>query len=271
MPVPAAIRCHLDRLAAWFDEPEASLTAFSGGVDSALVLFLSHHFLGDSGLGLIADSPSLKRADLALARGFCNRYGIGLRVVRTRELENEAYASNPIDRCFYCKDHLYETMCALRAAYPGHIFLNGTNADDSGDYRPGLEAARQHFIRSPLAECGISKADVRALARHFDLPVWDKPASPCLSSRIPYGERVTRDKLERIEAAEALLHEAGFTHCRVRHFADHAKVEVPADQVAALSAHADLITALRDLGFPSVEIDREGFVSGKLNRVHLPS
>lgn len=257
----------LDRLEAWFNPVEGSLTAFSGGVDSALVLFLSSRFLGEKGIGVIADSPSLKRRDLDQARTFCRQFGITLRVIRTGELENPNYASNPNNRCFFCKDTLYRKMEGLRDEYPGYYFLNGTNRDDHGDYRPGLQAASNHGIHSPLSDCGIGKPQVRLLAKHFELPVWDKPASPCLSSRVPYGQEVTQEKLAQIEAAETFLNELGFDEVRVRHFGEEARIEVPTAVVEKLlPLKASIQERFAGIGFTTASIDTEGLVSGKLNR-----
>ncbi len=257
----------IERLEAWFLPVEGSLTAFSGGVDSALVLYLSNRFLGDRGIGVIADSPSLKRRDLHQAREFCRRFGIRLRIIRTGELENPNYARNPANRCFFCKDTLYRTMADIRQEYPGYYVLNGTNREDHGDYRPGLQAASNHGIHSPLADCGIGKREVRLLARHFGLPVWDKPASPCLSSRIPYGRKVTEHKLQQIERAETLLNRFGFAEVRVRHFGKEARIEVPRADVERLLGHKTrLKKEMGKLGFDTATIDSEGLVSGKLNR-----
>ena len=257
----------LGRLKAWFNPVEGSLTAFSGGVDSALVLFLSKQFLGNNGVGVIADSPSLKRRDLKQAQDFCQQFGINLRVIQTGELENPNYASNPNNRCFFCKDTLYRNMEDVHKEYPGYYMLNGTNQDDHGDYRPGLMAASNHGIHSPLSDCGIGKARVRLLAKYFELPVWNKPASPCLSSRIPYGQEVTKNKLMQIEAAETLLNELGFNEVRVRHFGSEARIEVPAAFVEKLLPFKNQIqTAFSELGFETATIDAEGLVSGKLNR-----
>ena len=257
----------LGRLKAWFNPVDGSLTAFSGGVDSALVLFLSRKFLGEKGIGVIADSPSLKRRDLNLAKDFCQKFGINLRVIKTGELENPNYASNPDNRCFFCKDTLYRKMEGLREEYPNYYFLNGTNKDDHGDYRPGLQAASNHGIYSPLSDCGISKAEVRLLAKHFGLPVWDKPASPCLSSRIPYGQEVTQQKLQQIELAETFLNKLGFDEVRVRHFDKEARIEVPASVVEKLlPLKVKIQSRFAELGFETATIDAEGLVSGKLNR-----
>lgn len=257
----------LGRLEAWFNPVEGSLTAFSGGVDSALVLFLSHKFLGEKGIGVIADSPSLKRRDLKVATDFCQQLGIELRVINTGELNNSNYANNPSNRCFFCKDTLYQTMEDIRPEYPGYYMLNGTNLDDHGDYRPGIQAANNHGVYSPLSDCGIRKTDIRLLAKHFNLPVWDKPASPCLSSRIPYGQKVTEEKLHQIEAAETFLNRLGFDEVRVRHFGMEARIEVPADILEKLRPFKPQIQkAFKEMGFETATIDTEGFVSGKLNR-----
>ncbi|MCK6459829.1 MAG: ATP-dependent sacrificial sulfur transferase LarE [Planctomycetes bacterium] len=255
------------RLDRWFAGCPSAAVAFSGGVDSALVAFWARRCLGRERMAAwTADSPSLKRSDLEVARAFCAAHDIPLRVLKTREVEDPAYAANPVDRCFHCKRTLYRALDA-GARGTGAWILSGANVDDLGDYRPGLVAAEEASVRHPLLECGIGKDLVRALARSRGLAVWDKPASPCLSSRIPYGQPVTAEKLARIEAAEAWLSARGFPVCRVRHDGDVARVEVPAERIGLL---APLMGGLRDafaaLGFRGVEIDAEGFVSGKLNR-----
>lgn len=255
-------------LRRWFAQIHGSLTAFSGGVDSALVLFLARQHLGrDQAVGCISDSPSLKRSDLEEAKAFCDQFDIRLEIINTQEIEDEAYFTNPVNRCFACKSHLYHDLTELQKRFPNVTILNGTNADDFGDYRPGLQAASNHAVRSPLADCGINKQGVRSLAKEFGLPNWDKPASPCLSSRIPYGQRVTREKLSQIESAESILRRYGFNEARVRHYETHARIEVPAHQVAELRPHLDTIrNAFRGLGFSKTVLDEEGLVSGKLNR-----
>jgi len=263
-------RSPIEKLKIWFENLDGSLTAFSGGVDSALVLFLSRRFLGRKGIGVISDSPSLKRSDLKIAREFSLTHDITLQTIHTRELADPDYAANPPDRCFHCKSILYADLGTLRSIYPGYTLLNGTNADDLADYRPGLKAAEQMTIRSPLAECGLGKTAVRQLARGFGLGVWDKPASPCLSSRIPYGQSVTVEKLRQIEAAEDLLTTRGFDRIRVRHIDGMASIEVPPDDLPRLQRILPSVSEeLLKLGFSSVEADEEGLVSGKLNRAVL--
>ena len=262
------VTTQLAALERWFSPLPGALVAFSGGVDSALVLFLARRFLGpERAIGCIADAPSLKRADLKEAQTFCQAHGIRLEILLTNEIEDPAYHTNPINRCYACKSHLYHDLDALLPRFPGFRALNGTNRDDLGDYRPGLLAASQSQVLSPLVDCGLAKADVRALALHFQLSVWDKPASPCLSSRIPYGQPVTREKLAQIEAAESLLADQGFPVARVRHFGPEARIEVPASEIPRLlPLRAELAAAFAQIGFTHATIDPEGLVSGKLNR-----
>lgn len=258
----------LKQLEAWFAKCPGALVAFSGGVDSSLVAFLAHHFLGRSrAMAVISASPSLKLSELDGAKVFAGQHNLALRVVTTEELLNPNYFQNPSNRCYYCKHTLYDELAGLLVEFPDRWVLNGTNTDDLGDYRPGLEAAAEFEVRSPLVDCGIDKSGVRALAAHFNLECWDKPASPCLSSRVPYGEQITAEKLRQIEFAEARVAEAGFPVNRVRHFGTVAKVEVPADRVDELAQlRGKLELQLMELGFERVELDAEGFVSGKLNR-----
>ena len=191
-----------------------------------------------------------------------------MKVVATQELQNPDYFLNPANRCFFCKKTLYTELEQVAAEIAGSWILNGTNTDDVGDYRPGLMAASDFSVRSPLLDCGMNKETVRALAATLELECWDKPASPCLSSRIPYGQRVTEQKLRQIENGEAVLIAKGFPIVRLRHKGDTASIEVPPDRLDALrSIEKPLAEALRDIGFEHMIIDPEGFVSGKLNRV----
>jgi uncharacterized protein len=257
-----------DRLRDWFRPLPGTITAFSAGVDSSLVLYLSKRFLGRKAVGCISVSPSLKRKDYAAAIAFCDGYDIPLEVIETGEIDDAEYAANTPNRCWHCKTHLYRDLRTVQARYPGFVVVNGTNKDDLGDYRPGLRAAQDFQVRSPLAECGLTKADVRSLARHFGLPNHDKPASPCLSSRVPYGQAVTREKLRQIEAAEEVLNRYGFADIRVRHYGEEARIEVPEDSIAPLRASFNKIAAeIEALGFERCTVDSEGLVSGKLNRV----
>lgn len=259
----------LEKLRDWFRECPGALVAFSGGVDSSLLAFLSQYFLGRvQTLAVISASPSLKLSDLDEAKDFARANDLSIRVITTKEMENPNYFSNPTNRCYFCKHTLYDELADLRKDYTGWWVLNGTNRDDLGDYRPGLKAADEFEVRSPLSDCGIDKEGVRALAAYFKLQCWNKPASPCLSSRVPYGEEITVKKLRQIEDAEALVKDVGFPINRVRHYGDTARVEVAEDLQAKLAENREVIAeGIRKLGFTQVDFDEEGFVSGKLNRV----
>ncbi len=263
------IQSKLSLAEQWFANNRSNvIVAFSGGVDSCLVAFLARKFLSKEGAkAVIADSPSLKRKDLEVAQSFCKQYDIDLEIINTKELENLNYASNPIDRCYFCKYTLYDELRDIAAKYPGTDILNGQNFDDLSDYRPGTKAAHEFRVLKPLADCKFTKEDIRALARYFELTTWDKPASPCLSSRIPYGQEVTVEKLRQIEDAENMLNSLGFQDVRVRHFGEKARIEVPSGQVEALKKYEKSIASfIREIGFKECEIDTEGLISGKLNR-----
>lgn len=259
----------LNSLKNWFGRHKATITAFSGGVDSSLVLYVSYMVLGKKGIGLISNSESLKSKDFQEAVQFCEKYGIQLEIIKTEEIQDPQYTANPVNRCFFCKNHLYEAMIDMvQKKYQGYTIINGTNFDDLGDYRPGIEASKLYNIQSPLAELKIRKPEVIAMANYLGLPNAFKPPSPCLSSRIPYGTAVTAQRLKKIEEAEFLLNQYGFHHVRVRYRGEMASIEVPEDQIPVLKTHlAPISLGIRSLGFKKVVIDEEGFVSGKLNRV----
>lgn len=259
----------LELLKKWFENHKGTVTAFSGGVDSSLVLYVSNLVQGENGIGLISNSESLKSKDFEVALIFCRTHNIKLDVIKTEELKDSNYTSNPANRCFFCKNHLYEAMVdIIQDKYPGYTILNGTNLDDLGDYRPGLQAAEKYGIRSPLAELRISKREVIEMAAELGLETASKPPSPCLSSRIPYGTQVNTTKLRQIEQAEYILNDFGFDHVRVRHRGDEASIEVPSDEIPSLESQFEEISQeIRELGFLKVRLDTEGFVSGKLNRV----
>jgi uncharacterized protein len=245
--------------------------AFSGGVDSTVVAKAAHLALGDRALAVTADSPSVARAELADARRVAAELGIRHVIVPTAEFADPNYLRNDGARCYFCKSELYHRIESLLPELGNPVVCSGANLDDMGDYRPGLMAAREHGIRHPLQEAGCTKADVRALARHWGLDIWDKPAAPCLSSRLAPGVTVTPERTGRIEEAERLLHELGFRECRVRlHDGELARIEVPLGELARLAADSvreSLAARLRELGFRYVTLDLEGFRSGNLNQL----
>ncbi len=244
------------------------IVAYSGGVDSALVAAVAHEVLGDRALAVTADSPSLARSELADAISLAGRIGITHRTVRTNEMERDGYRTNRPDRCYFCKDTLYLELDRISVADGYATVVNGTNTDDLGDYRPGLSAAAKHGVRSPLVVAGMTKSDVREAAKRLGLPIWDKPAQACLSSRIPYGTPVSVKVLERIGAAEAALRELGFGQLRVRHHGRVARIEVPPEQIADLVGRENRVkiaAAVHAAGYTYVTVDLDGFRSGSLN------
>lgn len=243
--------------------------AFSGGIDSTVVAQAARTALGDRAVAVTADSPSVPRAEIEEARQLAERIGIRHRIVRTEEFASPDYVRNDGTRCYHCKSELYAQIERLLPELDAEVICSGANLDDLGDYRPGLVAAAEHHVRHPLQEAGFTKADVRTLARHWDLPTWDKPASPCLSSRLAPGVEVTPERTARIEAAERYLRQLGLRELRVRlHEGELARIEVP---LAALPMLADpavrepLQDHLKGLGFRYVTLDLEGFRSGSLN------
>jgi pyridinium-3,5-biscarboxylic acid mononucleotide sulfurtransferase len=249
------------------------LVAYSGGVDSAYLAWEAHRQLGSDMLAVIADSPSLARSHLADAAAFANEQGIPLQVIQTSELDRAEYVVNDSSRCFHCKDELFDVMEDFRKAHGFGAIAYGVNVDDQGDFRPGQAAARQHHVSAPLLEAGLTKQDIRDLARAEGLRVWDKPASACLSSRIEYGRPVTREALSVVERGEDALRELGFRQFRVRHHGDIVRIEIAEDELprALDSAMASEFTRLfKALGFKFVTLDLEGFRSGSMN-VLLPA
>jgi pyridinium-3,5-biscarboxylic acid mononucleotide sulfurtransferase len=258
-----------DRLLAVLRELPGAAVAFSGGVDSAVVARAAHLALGNRAVAVTADSASVPRSELADARRLAELIGIRHVVVRTEEFDNPDYLKNDGTRCYHCKTELYSTIDQLLPELGVPVICSGANLDDQGDYRPGLVAAAEHRVRHPLQEAGFTKADVRAVARSWGLPAWDKPASPCLSSRLAPGLAVTPERTRRVEEAEAFLRSLGLRDCRVRyHEGDLARIEVPAADVIRLATEpvrSELARRLKDLGFKFVALDLEGFRSGSLN------
>ncbi|PSB17463.1 ATP-dependent sacrificial sulfur transferase LarE [Phormidesmis priestleyi ULC007] len=260
----------LEQLTTLFAEMETAMIAYSGGIDSTLVAKIAVDALGDRAIAITAESPSLLPEDLEDARVQAAEMGIAHKVVQTHEMDNPNYSSNPVNRCYFCKSELHDTLkpMAMQWGYP--YVVDGVNADDLHDYRPGIQAAKERGARSPLAEVGVTKAEVRELSKHLGLPWWDKPSQPCLSSRFPYGEEITIAKLQRVGRSEVYLRKLGWQNLRVRSEGDTARIEVLPDQVKEFVIQTDLpqlVSALQSYGFLYVTLDLEGYRSGKLNQV----
>ncbi len=260
----------LTQLQTLFTAMDQALIAYSGGIDSTLVAKIAYDVLGDRAVAITAESPSLLPEDLEDARIQAGEIGIPHKIVQTHEMDNPNYTANPVNRCYFCKSELHDTLkpLALQWGYP--YVVDGVNADDLRDYRPGIQAAKERGVRSPLAEVGVTKTEVRELSKYLGLPWWDKPAQPCLSSRFPYGEEITIPKLQRVARGERYLRQLGLKNLRVRSEQDTARIELPPEQIKEFVLTTDLpqlVTAFQSFGFLYVTLDLEGFVSGKLNRV----
>jgi pyridinium-3,5-biscarboxylic acid mononucleotide sulfurtransferase len=262
-----------DVLGATLRDLGSVMVAYSGGTDSAFLAWAAYQALGEKMLAVIADSPSLPRAELQAALAFTTRHNIPAQIVRTDEIENPDYQRNDANRCFHCKDELFTVMESARQARGFRYLAYGMNLDDRGEFRPGQQAAAQHHVLTPLVTAQLSKAEIRQLSLEAGLELWDKPASACLSSRIEYGRAVTRENLLQVEQAEEALHTLGFRQVRVRHHGELARIEIArAELPLALSVEMlDRITAaLRPLGFLYVTLDTQGYRSGSMNDV-LPA
>jgi pyridinium-3,5-biscarboxylic acid mononucleotide sulfurtransferase len=246
---------------------ESVIVAYSGGVDSAYLAYVAHDTLGPRAFAVTADSPSYPERHRQMAIDIASRFGLQHEIIHTSELERPEYRANPANRCYFCKNELYTHL--VRIAEARHsIVVDGNNADDRGDYRPGRQAAREFGVRSPLDEVDLSKEEIRELSRRVGLPTWDEPASACLSSRIPYHHEVTDEKLRTIERAEQVLRSHGFRVCRVRHHDDLARIEVGRDELSKAlepDTAAAIVHELKALGYRYVTIDMQGYRTGSLN------
>jgi uncharacterized protein len=249
------------------------LVAYSGGVDSAYLAWIAHRELGDNMLAVIADSPSLARTQLTDAIAFASEQSIPLETIVTSELDRPEYARNDGQRCFHCKDELFDVMENLRAARGFDAIAYGVNADDQGDFRPGQKAAREHHVATPLLSAGLTKQEIRELSRHAGLRIWDKPASACLSSRIEYGRPVTREALDMVERGEDAIRMLGFRQFRVRHHGEIVRIEIAREELQRAldpAMAAEFARIFKALGFKFVTLDLEGFRSGSMNSLLAP-
>jgi pyridinium-3,5-biscarboxylic acid mononucleotide sulfurtransferase len=255
------------------------IVAYSGGVDSAYLAYIAHDTLGPQALAITADSPSYPERHRQMAIQIAEQFGLRHEIIHTSELERPEYRANPVNRCYYCKHELYTTLTHIASERGYTVIVDGSNADDRGDYRPGRQAAREFGVRSPLDEVGLTKAEIRELSHRAGLPTWDEPASACLSSRIPYQSEVTDEKLRMIERSEDALRDLGFRVCRVRHHdqgvpgSDRrqgplARLEIGRDELARAldpDIRDRIVAALRGFGYQHVTIDLQGYRTGSLN------
>lgn len=244
------------------------VVAYSGGVDSALVLKVAHQCTGGRAVAITAVSASLPQQELAEAKTIASQIGARHVLLDTHETEDPRYLANGPTRCYFCKSEVYDSLVAYARREGYRFVVDGTNADDASDHRPGRKAARERGVRSPLQEAGLTKAEIRELARGFGLPNWDKPAAACLSSRIPYGTQITAEMLSQVERAESLLRELGFRQVRVRHHEQIARIEVEAEELErVISLREEILSAFKEFGFIYIALDLAGFRSGSLNEV----
>lgn len=253
---------------------ESVLVAFSGGADSALVAKAAREVLGKVWMKAVtAKSKALPESEVDEVNQFVSHHDIPHVWIETHEIEDPHYAANPVNRCYFCKTELYEHLTPLAKQWGIQVIANGVNYDDLSDWRPGLQAAKEHSVKSPLVEAGLHKSEIREISKWLGLSTWDKPAAACLSSRFPYGEAITPEKLRQVDQGEAILKSYGFRVVRLRHFGSFAKIEIGSEELKRLLSNSELcqkiLSQIKALGFDSVDIDPEGYRQGKMNPAHL--
>lgn len=258
----------LQELQKIFTEMGSVVVAYSGGVDSSLLLKVAHDVLGERALAVTALSEVSGSGEIDDAKEFVRSIGAKHIVIETEELKDEAFAQNPADRCYYCKKELFTKLFDLAERENIKYIVYGANTDDLGDHRPGMQAAKDMQVRAPLLEAGLSKADIRGLAKMLGMPNWNRPALACLSSRFPYGTRITKENLAMVDQAEVFLRSLGLLHLRVRHHKDTARIELPTKDFAqAIAAREQIVHRLKELGYKYVTLDLQGYRTGSMNEV----